>query len=313
MKNAVIAPSTSRISQNSVEASRNASLAAPVLEVLGEDRHERRAERGVGEQPAHEVRDLEGDREARRAARPEVARGDDLADEPRDPREPRGDREDRGVAGDACRPVAVGGDAAWPGACRRSLVAVPARSSPRADATGAAASAASRRSPRRGPRARYTAPSSMANIHSQKKRILRSERERLENRRYTSTIKTYFRRLQAAVAGGDDAAADAEHRKLVSTIDKAVKRGALHRNTGARKKSRAARVRAGASSERRRRRPAPSASRSAPFSRRSRITASAAPRCPPSSSLPPRVRQLERGHRLERARAARRRRSPAPP
>jgi small subunit ribosomal protein S20 len=89
----------------------------------------------------------------------------------------------------------------------------------------------------------------MANIHSQKKRILRSERERLENRRYTSTIKTYFRRLEEAVAGGDDATADTEHRELVSTIDKAVKRGALHRNTGDRKKSRAARVRAGAAAE----------------------------------------------------------------
>jgi len=85
----------------------------------------------------------------------------------------------------------------------------------------------------------------MANIHSQKKRILRAERERLENRRYTSTIKTYFRRLQAAVAGGDDATADAEHRELVRTIDKAGKRGALHRNAGARKKSRAAKLRAG--------------------------------------------------------------------
>ena len=86
----------------------------------------------------------------------------------------------------------------------------------------------------------------MANIHSQKKRILRSERERLENRRYTSTIRTYFRRLDAAVAAGDDATADAELRTLVSTIDKAVKRGALHRNNGARKKSRAARLRKGA-------------------------------------------------------------------
>ena len=86
----------------------------------------------------------------------------------------------------------------------------------------------------------------MANIHSQQKRILRAERERLENRRYTSTIKTYFRRLEAAVAGGDAAAADAEHRHLISTVDKAVKRGALHRNTGARKKTRAARLRAGA-------------------------------------------------------------------
>ena len=82
----------------------------------------------------------------------------------------------------------------------------------------------------------------MANIASQKKRIARTERERLENRRYTSTIKTYFRRLEAAVAGGDAELADSEHRALISLIDKAVKRGALHRNTGARKKSRAARL-----------------------------------------------------------------------
>jgi small subunit ribosomal protein S20 len=82
----------------------------------------------------------------------------------------------------------------------------------------------------------------MANIHSQKKRILRAERERLENRRYTSTIRTFFRRLEAAVASRDETAAADEHRTLVRTIDKAVKRGALHRNTGARKKSRAARM-----------------------------------------------------------------------
>jgi small subunit ribosomal protein S20 len=82
----------------------------------------------------------------------------------------------------------------------------------------------------------------MANIHSQKKRILRSERERLENRRYTSTIKTYFRQLESLVGGEDKAAADSAHRQLVSTIDKAVKRGAMHKNTGARKKSRAART-----------------------------------------------------------------------
>ena len=85
----------------------------------------------------------------------------------------------------------------------------------------------------------------MADIHSQKKRILRTERERLENRRYTSKIKTYFHRLEQAVAGGDESTADVEHRTLVQTIDKAVKRGALHRNTGARKKSRAARLRRG--------------------------------------------------------------------
>jgi small subunit ribosomal protein S20 len=85
----------------------------------------------------------------------------------------------------------------------------------------------------------------MANIHSQKKRIQRAERERLENRRYTSKIKTYFRRLESAIAGGDDSVVENEHRELVQAIDKAVKRGAIHRNNGARKKSRAAKLRRG--------------------------------------------------------------------
>ena len=87
----------------------------------------------------------------------------------------------------------------------------------------------------------------MANIHSQKKRILRAERETLENRRYTSKVKTYFRRLEAAVADGEGEKATADHLELVRTIDKAIKRGAMHKNTGARKKSRAMRVLRGAS------------------------------------------------------------------
>ena len=84
----------------------------------------------------------------------------------------------------------------------------------------------------------------MANIHSQKKRILRSERERLENRRYTSRVKTFMRRLEEAVAAGDSERADAEQRELIKAVDKAVKRRALHPNTGGRKKARAARLRA---------------------------------------------------------------------
>lgn len=83
----------------------------------------------------------------------------------------------------------------------------------------------------------------MANIASQEKRNQRSLRERSENRRYTSSVKTYFRRLEAAVEGGDTAAADSDLSTLVSTIDRAVKRGALHRNNGARKKARAAKLR----------------------------------------------------------------------
>jgi small subunit ribosomal protein S20 len=87
----------------------------------------------------------------------------------------------------------------------------------------------------------------MANIPSQEKRILRAERERLENRRRTSQVKTWFRRLENAVGDRDAARTDAEYRSLVSRIDKAVKSGALHRNNGARKKSRAARIRSRAS------------------------------------------------------------------
>ena len=83
----------------------------------------------------------------------------------------------------------------------------------------------------------------MANIPSQEKRIHRAERERLENRRRTSQVKTWFRRLEQAVGSGDSGRADDEFRGLVSRIDKAVKSGALHRNSGSRKKSRAARVR----------------------------------------------------------------------
>lgn len=84
----------------------------------------------------------------------------------------------------------------------------------------------------------------MANIASQKKRIARSEREHDENRRLRSAVKTHFRRLEQAVEAGDDAGADAAHRELTSTIDKAAQRGALHGNNAARKKAKAARLRA---------------------------------------------------------------------
>jgi small subunit ribosomal protein S20 len=86
----------------------------------------------------------------------------------------------------------------------------------------------------------------MANIRSQEKRIHRSERERLENRRRSSSVKTHFRRLQAAVDSGDGEAVEREHRTLVSVIDKAAEHGALHRNNAARKKARAAKIRGGA-------------------------------------------------------------------
>ena len=83
----------------------------------------------------------------------------------------------------------------------------------------------------------------VANIASQEKRIHRAERERLENRRYSSQVKTYFHRLEAAVETGDAETAEAEYRVLCSRIDRAVRSGAAHRNNAARKKARAARLR----------------------------------------------------------------------
>ena len=65
----------------------------------------------------------------------------------------------------------------------------------------------------------------------------------LENRLYTSGVKTYFHRLEEA--SRRRRRVDADHRELVRAIDKSVGWGALHRNTGARKKSRAARLRTG--------------------------------------------------------------------
>ncbi|HYI73695.1 MAG TPA: 30S ribosomal protein S20 [Gaiellaceae bacterium] len=86
----------------------------------------------------------------------------------------------------------------------------------------------------------------MANIKQQRKRVLIQERQRGENLRYRSTIKTLTKRLEAAVSDGDAERAGSEHRELVRTIDRAISRGALHKNTAARKKSRAARLVAGA-------------------------------------------------------------------
>jgi small subunit ribosomal protein S20 len=86
----------------------------------------------------------------------------------------------------------------------------------------------------------------MANIKQQKKRVEIASRQRLENLRYRSTIKTLAKRLEHAVEDGDADLVASEHRALVQTIDRAVARGALHRNAAARKKSQAARVVAGA-------------------------------------------------------------------
>ena len=68
----------------------------------------------------------------------------------------------------------------------------------------------------------------MANIQSQIKRNARAQRERFENRHYTSAIKTYFRRLETAVSAGDEEQIGAEHRKLVSLLITSLQIGTGH-------------------------------------------------------------------------------------
>ena len=82
----------------------------------------------------------------------------------------------------------------------------------------------------------------MPNIQQQKKRVHTAAKQRLENLRYQSTAKTLAKRLTAAVQAGDKDRAAAEHRELVRWLDRAAARGAMHRNTAARRKAQAARL-----------------------------------------------------------------------
>ena len=82
----------------------------------------------------------------------------------------------------------------------------------------------------------------MPNIKQQKKRVRTAAEERLENVGYRSTVKTLTRRLRDAVAAADAEQITAAHVRLVQSIDKAAARGALHRNTAARRKAQAARL-----------------------------------------------------------------------
>ena len=85
----------------------------------------------------------------------------------------------------------------------------------------------------------------MANTNSAKKRIQIAERNRLENKNYKSTVRTLMKRCFVACGAfdkepGDQAKADLQKifNEAFSKIDKAVKRGVLHKNTGAHQKSR---------------------------------------------------------------------------
>ncbi len=87
----------------------------------------------------------------------------------------------------------------------------------------------------------------MPNHKSAKKRMRQNEKRRQINRSNRSRMRTAIKKLRAALTGGDANETQQLLPATVSTIDKAVNKGIIHRNTAARYKSRlTARVNAGA-------------------------------------------------------------------
>lgn len=78
----------------------------------------------------------------------------------------------------------------------------------------------------------------MANIKSAKKRISVIETKTLRNKMIKSKIKTLVKKVEAAVAAKDKAAASVALSEAVVAIDKAAAKGVYHKNTAARKVSR---------------------------------------------------------------------------
>ena len=78
----------------------------------------------------------------------------------------------------------------------------------------------------------------LANIKSAKKRILVAKTRNERNKAIKSSVKTAIKKVDAAVAANDKAAAEAALLSATSAIDKAAKKGVYHKNNAARKVSR---------------------------------------------------------------------------
>jgi small subunit ribosomal protein S20 len=78
----------------------------------------------------------------------------------------------------------------------------------------------------------------MANIKSAKKRILVTETKTARNKAAKSRVKTYVKKVEAAVAAKDKEAANDALKAAISEINKAGSKGIYHKNTCSRKISR---------------------------------------------------------------------------
>ena len=77
----------------------------------------------------------------------------------------------------------------------------------------------------------------MPNIKSSKKDVIRSKVAYEMNKANKSEMKTVIKKFEAALDSGDRAVAENAYKQAVVSVDKAVNKGILHKNTAARKKS----------------------------------------------------------------------------
>ena len=77
----------------------------------------------------------------------------------------------------------------------------------------------------------------LANIKSAKKRVITSQVRAERNKAVKSRVKTYIKKVEAAVAAGDKAAANEALPVAIAEIEKAASKGIFHKNAAARKVS----------------------------------------------------------------------------
>lgn len=77
----------------------------------------------------------------------------------------------------------------------------------------------------------------MANIKSQKKRILTNEKRRVRNKDAKTEVKTYIKNFQQALDSGDIGAAETALGKASKQLDRAASKGVTHPNNAANRKS----------------------------------------------------------------------------
>jgi small subunit ribosomal protein S20 len=77
----------------------------------------------------------------------------------------------------------------------------------------------------------------VANIKSQKKRILTNEKARLRNKAVKSGLRSHVRKFNEALVDGDTAKAQELARTASKALDKAASKGVIHKNQAANRKS----------------------------------------------------------------------------